>query len=172
MQDKDFLKGVKEIGSLDTTQAVQDKDFLKGVKEIGSLDNKYIYADNILSVILSQNKRNGKTIYTTRRIGYKKTEYLSTDGVFFAHGETIKKSLQDLNWKIISEKIKKAPILKDTIITVEYYHTVTGACTSGCEHFKNQHGLKDKYKAKDLLPILEKLKGVYGIEKFKSLINW
>jgi len=37
--------------------------------------------------------------------------------------------------------------------------------------FQQQHNLKDEYKAKDLLPILEK-NNAYGFERFKSLITF
>jgi len=98
--------------------------------------------------------------------------FVSEKENFFAHGKTVKKSIEDLNFKIISEKLKKDPINKDTVITINYYRIITGACEQGVNSWIKQHGItKTKYKAIDLLPLLEKT-GAYGVEKFKSLITF
>lgn len=61
---------------------------------------------------------------------------------------------------------------KNTLITVNYYRLLTGSCQSGVEAFRKAHGLtKEKYKAKDLLPILEKNQA-YGLERFKKLVDF
>jgi len=76
-----------------------------------------------------------------------------------------------LQFKIVSEKLKNEPIKEDTIITIQYYRLVTGACEIGAKSFQEQHGLKNEYTAKDLLPILEK-NNAYGIERFKKLLTF
>jgi hypothetical protein len=102
----------------------------------------------------------------------KENCFVSSKNNFTAHGLTIKKSIEDLNFKIISEKLKKDPIKKDTIITIQYYRLITGACESGCLSWINQNNIKvERMKAIDLLPLLEK-SHAYGVEKFKSLITF
>ena len=135
--------------------------------------------DNRLFIIESEKNSKGIKIYSGYNlIGLEKNKpkkeqcFVSEKNGFFAHGETIKKSVSDLQFKIISETLKNEPIKKDTIIDVKYYRLVTGACQQGCDSFIQANGLKnDKYKAFELLPILEKA-NAYGLLKFKSLINF
>jgi ribosomal protein S6E (S10) len=91
---------------------------------------------------------------------------------FTAHGKTVKQAIIDVNFKIIADKLKKEPIKADTVITIMYYRTVTGACQSGVELWMQQNNIvKQEYKAKDLLPILEKTHA-YGVEQFKQLCQF
>jgi hypothetical protein len=119
----------------------------------------------------------------TDKILKKEECFVAEKDGFYAHGETVKKSIQDLNFKIISEKLKKEPINKDTLITVKYYRLITGSCDMGCRNWLNQNNIdysidengetveKQPMKALDLLNILEK-SNAYGVEKFKSLVTF
>ena len=97
--------------------------------------------------------------------------YVAECGKFYAHGKSIKKAVEDLQFKLISEKLKNEPINKDTVIDIKYYRLVTGACEFGVKSFIESNGLKESYKASELLPILES-KHAYGVEKFKSLLTF
>ena len=98
--------------------------------------------------------------------------YVAQKDKFFAHGDSVKEAIEDLNFKIIAEQLQHDPIKKDTMIGIRYYHIVTGACVHGIKSWMSQHDMnKEKYKASELLPILEKTKA-YGLERFKKLINW
>jgi len=198
--DKDFLKGATINGSLDLRSLpTVDKDFLKGTTINGSLYlgslttvdkdflNKnvskltegynaklgYCFFDGILSKVLSVHKRKEYTIYRTP------FEFVAKKDNFSAHGKAIKKAIQDLEFKIISEKLKNEPIKEDTIITIPYYRLVTGACESGVNQWINSifnekdkaHWVENGIKAKELLPILEK-SNAYGLDKFKGLIRF
>ena len=107
---------------------------------------------------------------------------------FFAHGSTIKGAIEDLKFKIVCEQLKNNPIEKDTLLTVNYYRMITGACDLGVREFMKQNGLefeilnpgipgKEKtkeinpIKASELLPLLEK-NNAYGLEKFRKLITF
>jgi len=99
------------------------------------------------------------------------TVLVEKDG-FFAHGETVKKAIEDLQFKIAAETIKKEPIGEDTVITELYYRTVTGACEQGIKNWREENNITvESLTAKELLPILEKT-NAYGIEKFKALVNF
>lgn len=77
-----------------------------------------------------------------------------------------------MHFKTISEQLKKDPIKKDTIITMQYYRIVTGACEQGCKSWMQQHNIPDEpIKAIDLFPILEKT-NAYGFEQFKKLVTF
>ena len=190
VQNEKFLANLTSLGSLDTSLSVQNEKFLANLTSLGSLDtshsvqnekflanssnvfkDNFIYFDGILSKYSSVKKVKDIIIYTAKNVGSIDTIFIAQKGDFSAHGETVKKAIQDLQFKIIAEKLKKDPILPDTKITIQYYRIVTGACEMGAKSFQQQHNLKDEYLAKDLLPILEK-HGAYGIENFKKLINW
>jgi hypothetical protein len=138
-------------------------------------DGRFILADNILTEVVSK-KGN---IYTVKKLNDDKIFYLVSNGFNHAHGETIEKAKEDYKFKLIAEKLKNDPISADTIITIRYYRTITGACEIGVNNWidsvfdQNQKKtiLKKGIKAKDLLPILQK-NNAYGFEKFKSLVNF
>jgi hypothetical protein len=147
------------------------------IKQLKNLTYKSV--DNNLFVVESTKKSKGikiNTGYNVLKIEkgklLKQPCFVSEKDGFFAHGETVKKSIQDLNFKIIAEKLKKDPIKADTIITVQYYRIITGSCQQGCDNWIKQNNItKTEYKAKDLLPLLEKT-NAYGLSKFKELIDW
>jgi hypothetical protein len=131
-------------------------------------DGKYVSADKIFTEVV--NKRGN--VYRVRKIHSQKEFYLVTDGETHAHGDTLKKAKEDFNFKIISEKLKNEPIKKDTIININYYRLITGACEMGVKSWMQQNNIKkEEYKASELLPLLEKT-NAYGVDRFKSLITF
>jgi hypothetical protein len=139
----------------------------------------YRIFDNIAFLVESEKTSKGIKIYSGGNIiSITKNKpsiakcYVAEKDNFVAHGKTVKKSIQDLNFKIIAEKIKKDPIKKDTIISVQYYRIITGSCQQGCDNWMQQNNItKTEYKAKDLLPLLEKT-NAWGLDSFKKLIDW
>jgi len=138
-------------------------------KIISWCDGKYISADGIFTKVLSK-KGN---VYKVKKIGDPKEFYLVSDGEsFHAHGDTLKQAKEDLRFKVIADKLKKEPIKKDTIITVQYYRIITGACEAGVKDWMKQNNIKKtQYKAIELLPLLEKT-NAYGVQRFKELIQF
>ena len=141
-------------------------------------NGRYISVDGIFSEVVHK-KGN---IYKIKSLNSFKETYLITNGYFHAHGENLKNAKEDLQFKIISEKLKKDPINENTEFTVMYYRTLTGACDLGCRQFMDENNIKYKIEggktvelqpilAKDLLIILEKSKP-YGYSKFKELITF
>ena len=143
----------------------------------------YKCVDGTPFIIESEKSSKGIKIYSGYNFNSMKDNvinktpcYVAAKGKFTAHGDTIRKAVDDLQWKIVAEKIKNEPITPDTIITVQYYHTVTGSCVLGINEWMkktfNPKELKDilanGIKAKDLFPILKKNQA-YGLEKFQSL---
>ena len=115
---------------------------------------------------MSVTVKKGYTIYITP------FEFIAQKGNFTAHGKTVKKSVQDLEFKILSDKIRKEPIKSDTIINKDYYRAVTGACELGMESWIKRNNInKEELRADELLPLLTK-SNAYGIEKFNSLITF
>jgi hypothetical protein len=155
----------------------------------------YKVFDNVVYLVESEKTSKGIKIYTggniTSIIDCKpiiEKMFVAEKGEFVAHGLTIKKSIQDLQFKIISETLKKEPIKADTLFTVKYYRLLTGACDIGVRDWMQNNNMPFKViegetvgetitveetpiTAKELLPILEK-SNAYGFEKFKSLITF
>ena len=141
-------------------------------------DLKWKSVDGNLFVIESSKSKGDIIIYkgynakgVKDNVIQKENCYVAESGKLYAHGTSIKKAVEDLQFKILSEKLKNEPINKDTVIDINYYRLVTGACEFGVKSFIEANGLKDSYKACELLPILES-KHAYGIEKFKSLLTF
>ncbi len=163
---KDFKK-LKECGNIDLRQGATLKTKLTKKLDYKSVDNK-------MFVILHEKPTKGIRILTgynlisfENKIIKKEACYVAEKDGVFAHGLTIKKAIGDLNFKIISEKLKKDPIKKDTKFTVKYYRLLTGACDFGVRSFMEQNKIAFEIigdetvelkpiKAIDLLPILEK----------------
>ena len=152
------------------SDAKLDAPFLKGLK--------WKSIDGYLFVIESTKVKGDTTIYKGYNIKNVKGKvitkdecYVAEQGVYYAHGKTIKKAVEDVNFKTISEKLKKEPINKDTVINMNYYRLITGACEMGVQSFIKGNGLKESYKASELLPILEQ-SNAYGLSKFKELLTF
>jgi len=179
--DSQFLSNTTINGSLDLRSLTsRDKDLCrKNVQQLNEGYNeklKYCFFDGILSKVESVHKRKEYTIYKT------KFGFISQKDKFTAHGKTIKIAIQDLEFKIISEKLKNEPIYAETELTINHYRLITGACIQGTIDWLNRNGIEFKMVndkpievkpilAKDLLPLLEKSKA-YGLDKFKSLIKF
>ena len=139
-------------------------------------NGKYIKADGMFTEVISK-KGN---LYTVKNLNSDKVFYLATYGKsLHAHGDTPEKAKEDLRYKKIADKLKHEPIKADTLITIKYYHIVTGSCDAGIRQWidrifegeEKAKVLEKGIKAKDLLPILKK-ENAYGYERFKSLVNF
>ena len=154
----------------------------------------YKSADNTLFVIDRERTSKGINIYTgyvieriTDGKADKKPCYVAGKENFFAHGETVKKAIGDLNFKIVADKLKNEPIEADTMFTVERYRIVTGACDLGCRSFLDRFEIPytienegkdnertvevDPMRADELLPLLRK-SDAWGVHKFEKLVNF
>ncbi len=102
----------------------------------------------------------------------RKDCYVARKEGFTASGDTVKQAISDLQFKIVSEKLKNEPIKKDTLITINHYRLVTGACEMGVRDWMEKNGItKDKIKASELLPLLKKT-NAYGLDRFTALIDF
>ena len=179
--DKNFLKSTTLNDNLISRSltAADKKIVNNNVKKLEVGYNKeggYCYFDGILSKVLSVSEKKGYILFITP------FEFIAQKGNYTAHGSTIKKAIQDVEFKIIAEKLKKEPITENTELTVKYYRLLTGACDSGCRNWMQNNNIPFKVvdnstvelepiKAKDLLPLLQKT-NAYGLQKIKELINF
>jgi hypothetical protein len=138
-------------------------------------DGKYVLADGIFTEIV----RKIGNVFVVRKLNSDKEFYLVTDLKFVhAHGNTIEKANADFRLKLESYLLKHEPITMDTVITVEKYHAITGACDLGINGWVEDNiptkirddVVKNGILVKDLLPILEKT-GAYGLGRIKELLQ-
>jgi hypothetical protein len=159
---------------------------------------KFALIDGIFCEILNDKKASIETlsdipvteckVYSAKKIGKPDKFFIVGRGNHYAHGSDLRKAFSDLEFKIISEKLKSEPIAADTELDVKHYRLITGACDMGCRSFLesnkipfrviddetvfvDKQGNPAKMKAKDLLPLLEK-SDAYGLSKFKQLITF
>ena len=99
--------------------------------------------------------------------------YITQLGKFYAHGETIKSAITDVEFKYqqenldVSDLVKK--IKKSLVVTDNDYRLLTGACSAGVQEFKKQHRITaDKLPLKE---VLELTKDSYGGKKLQELFN-
>ena len=132
----------------------------------------YALIDSIFCEILNEKVSNDNTIFKANRIGKENEFFIVKKENYYSHGEDLHKAIEDLNFKIASEKLKKEPILEDTIMTIDRYRIITGACEFGVKEWIKANNIKsNEILAKDLLPLLEKT-NAYGLDKFKKLIKF
>ncbi len=139
-------------------------------------EKTFAIIDGIFCEILSKKQKTinsqKATIYVAKKIAKKDTFFIVNIDKYYAHGESIEKSFSDLQFKIVAEKLKNEPINEDTVVTVQHYRLITGACEMGCKNWMESNGVKtESIKASELLPLLKKT-NAYGYERFKQLITF
>lgn len=94
---------------------------------------------------------------------------------FYAHGATVKKAVQDLEFKLCKERgieQYQGYTLDSPPVDYMFYRVMTGACQMGTEEFMRSHGIDstDKYTIRQ---VIELTKGEYGhdrlIQNLKNL---
>jgi hypothetical protein len=135
-------------------------------------NGKYKKVDGIFCEVTNPEPHHvkGFDVWCLKKVNREEYFFLAKKDSFYAHGKTIDKAIDDLKFKIISEKIKKEPINKDTVITRQYYRVITGACELGVDEWMKRNNItKEEITAEELLPILEKT-NAYGFDRFKKLV--
>lgn len=137
----------------------------KTKKIIEFKEGKYIKCDGIFTEVVSRKKN----IYKVKKINQEKEFFLIVEGDFSAHGDTLKEAKKDLEFKILQDRIKKEPIYPDTIISVDKYRAITGACTHGVQMWLKENKITEKeMKAQDLFPLLQET-NAFGFDSFSKL---
>ncbi len=148
--------------------------------EIGKKKLNVKHVDGYCFVVQRQRTAKGIVVYE----GYNITNvedskigmspcYVAEKEGFTAHGDTVKSAISDVQFKIVAEKLKKEPIHADTIVSINHYRTITGACEFGCKSWLESNGLSGvtDMKASKLAPLLKKT-DAYGYEKFMQLVQF
>ena len=102
------------------------------------------------------------------------TKYVVTDGVNYAHGDTIKEAREDLIYKISDRDTSQYEELTlDSVVTreeaIKMYRVITGACEAGTKHFVG--GLRELKPHYTIAEIIELTEGQFGATEFKNFFE-
>ena len=131
-------------------------------------NGRYRVFDGIFCEVL----RKFKNAYKVK-IGLK-TKYVVTDGVNYAHGDTIKAARKDLMYKISDRDTSQYKNLTlDSVVSqeeaIKMYRVITGACEAGTKHFvKSLNEVKKEYSIAEIIEITQ---GNYGAVEFKNFFE-
>ena len=134
--------------------------------------------DGYIMVLLSEKKTGELTIYKTQYLedymnGKNTTQYVAEQNNITAHGETVKKAVADLEFKVmqtkdVSEHVKR--VKESGYITPTDYRLLTGACESGTNRWLNENGFTWDDK-KPIAEVIELTRGAYGHERLVELLG-
>ena len=135
-------------------------------------DRRYIKADNIFSVIVSQRGN----VYRIRQIAKTEITYLVTNGRGrWAHGDTLEEAKKDLIYKISDrDKSDYENMTLESEVTfeeaIEMYRVITGACSSGTRGFV-ENRLKSKKEKYTISEVIELTKREYGSRAIQDFFH-
>jgi hypothetical protein len=136
-----------------------------------------LYADGYTMLVESKRSRGDITIYRARYFGDKplkdlRPAYVAEHDGTYAHGETIRKAIGDLQYKLAGQKKVKetaAKVRESGYVTRAQYWQLTGACREGIDHFCAEHAIKgNRLSVKRVLALTA---GAYGGERFAELVG-
>src|SRR3990167_5180470 len=134
--------------------------------------NKFVFADRILTKLLSRKKEAGVIIYKTQRLGKKEVVYIATkDNKTFAHGKSVREAVMELEFKSGKRDISEYKNMPPDTIKPPHewafiYRMITGACQAGVSMFMDRHKLKERYT---LAEIIEATKGQFGNDRLQQV---
>ncbi len=138
-------------------------------------DNKeYALIDGIFCEILTKRVHtsdgNDINLFSAKSVNKESYFFIANHNDYYAHAEDLKKAISDLQFKMVADKLKKEPINADTIISINHYRLITGACELGCKRWLEQNNLTgtEEMRADVLMPLLKKT-DAYGYENFRKL---
>ena len=131
----------------------------------------YLFADRILSRLISKRKHGAVIIFKTAKIGNRrKVLYVVQRGELFAHGETVKQATHDLRYKLADRDTTKykgwtAASVHSIADVIGAYRAITGACEAGTKGFCEGKELPANLSVKVAIRLT---RGAYGGEKFAA----
>lgn len=144
---------------------------------LGDITYNIIVADGDTLIIDNKRDMGDITLYKCRSIKQilngNISSYpcnLASRSGYFAHGETAKEAIRDVNIKISTDALKLKPLELNEFITPERYREITGACELGVKRFTEEHNLNGGIYLHELIPILE-ASNSYGVDKILKLIK-
>jgi hypothetical protein len=96
--------------------------------------------------------------------------YIAEKDGYFAHGSSMKKAIEDCNFKYLQEHLDKDDLIKQIkekgSVTIQDYRLLTGACQLGVNKFLSEKGITGDSLTID--QVIELTKGAYGGNVFRE----
>ena len=100
--------------------------------------------------------------------------YVARSGDTYAHGNSIKRAIDDLAFKM-ADKLDREEVIAEIRssgqVTRHQYRAITGACQSGVDDFLRQAGVPEDLDAMPLQDVLHITKGAYGGSTFAEAMK-
>ena len=111
----------------------------------------------------------------TYYIGKIKGHNIVSDGVYYAHCETLRDGIADLIFKTAQDRgaDQYKGLTLDSLVQTEdaitMYRIITGACREGTQQFvENLGGLESLKEAYTVREMIDMTQGQYGAERFRE----
>ena len=163
--------GDLDLSGTQITDKEKERRKVKRLREGDYVEGRYLYVDGIFTHIKKKKLVGAFTLF----VGKIKGKNVVSDGVNYAHCNTIREGISDLLFKSArnrgAEQYKGLSL--DTELTVEemvtMYRIITGACRQGSESFVSSLGeLKEKYSIREAIALT---KGQYNANKFAEFFG-
>lgn len=135
----------------------------------------FVLIDGILSKLLSEKTVGDVNVMKVLNIGDTKPSYIVERNNAFAHGNTIKKAIEDIRYKIGDRNVSEFGGWKDNLdqeisldVAITGYRVITGACEAGVRGFINSIKVPKKLTPNVILKLTE---GQYGNDTFREFLN-
>jgi hypothetical protein len=131
-------------------------------------------------IIDNEKKKDDFTIYSAKYFKGGRLEDLpkciiAQRGEYFAHGETIKQSINDVNFKYLQNTLNIDELVSEIkergTISRNDYRLITGACSFGVNQFCKDNNISDDIEFLPIDKVLPMIQGHYGYDKFITLIK-
>jgi hypothetical protein len=136
-------------------------------------NHKIKMIDGIATIVRSKKKRDAFTIYEGLLFNRKEKCYVASRDKYFAHAETIKEAIEDVNFKFLQDNLEVKDLVNEIkdkkTMSVSEFRLLTGACKMGCESFMKQNNLTET--TYPLTKALDLLKNQFGWTKIIEHFN-
>ena len=162
--DAPKLKNKNDKTAKTTCQARLDLSFKKkGLVKI----------DGILSWFFSRKKLNELVVFKVKIVGKLKFSFIVQRNDQFSHGETVKKAIESLRYKLTDRdttRFKKWKLTTKVSVeeAIQAYRAITGACESGTQHFVESIKVP---KSLTVAKVIELTQGKYKNEEFEKFFG-
>ena len=169
---KELPKGLTVEGDIIPRNSYMDQRLkIKHLTNGTYVEGKYLYADEILTLVKKKKKFGNYTIY----IGKIPNQFVISNGVNYAHCSSLREGISDLEFKeTLNRRTDQYKTFNlDTVVTLEeaktMYRIITGACKFGTDRFvDNLSERKETYTVRECI---ELTKGQYNADVFASFFN-
>jgi hypothetical protein len=163
------LDAPKLVNKNDTTaQATCKKALALSFKKKG-----LIKCDGILSWFKSKKKLGQLVVFRVQVVGKLKVSFVVQRGQQFSHGETVKKAIESLRYKLADRDTSR--FKKWTLTTkvkaedaIQAYRTITGACEFGVKNFCESIKVPKTITVSEVITLTQ---GKYGSDKFAAFFQ-